>query len=232
MRRSIAVLCWILVGAFAAGSAIGYFLYQANHDRVRLAETVRKAEEQVSQIKTAQEKTANEANRKVAEASAEVTRTQDLLKRYEEERKLLLKAIPLNMDPRKLKTWSESVSYPLGVSIRLPPGMNATQTEEALVVGKASNTSGTDQWLSISAYNAQAERQLTDRLTDQVPRVYVVNDRILNGVRGKMADLPGYVYLFDIIHNATSTHLIWARSGADMTESKVLETLSTLAFRT
>lgn len=221
-----------MVGAFAAGSAIGYFLFRANHDRVRLAETVRKAEEQVDQVKAAQEKTAEDANRKVAEASAEVTRTQTLLKRYEEERALLLQAIPLRMDPRKLKTWSESVSYPLGVSIRLPPGMSAVQTDEALVVGKASNTSGTDQWLSISAYDKQAETELTNRLVDPVARVYVVNDRILNGVRGKMADLPGYVYLFDIIHNATSTHLIWARSGADITESKVLETLSSLAFRT
>lgn len=234
MRRSIAVLFWILVGALASAGGVGYFFHQANVDRQRLTDEAQSSKDLLEKTKTASQQLADEANKKLADASQEVAKAQQALKTMQEERALQAKAVPLaKPDARTLRGWPETVNLPLGISLRLPSTMQSTSTDGVLAAYLRPRFSyeTVQQWLSISAYDKTHESDLEQSLKETQSVIYQVQNRFLIGVKGKLSDLPGMVYVLRVGNNATSTHLIWARTNAGVTDEKVLDVLSTLSFQ-
>lgn len=234
MKRSIAVLFWILIGAVASAAGVGYFFHQANADRQRLVNEAQTAKDLLAQTKAASEKLAAEANKKLADASKEVADAQDALKIAQEQNALRDKAVPLTKpDARSMRGWPEVVNLPLGISLRLPTTLQATSTESVLAsyVRPRTAAEAAEQWLSVTSYDKAHETDLKKSLKDTETLVYQVQNRLLVGMRGKLADLPGFVYVLRVGDAATSTHLIWARTNATVTDQKALEVLATLSFR-
>lgn len=230
MKRSISVLLWILVGALASGVGIGYFLHAANADRRELVTEAEQAKQEAAATKAANDQLADEANKKLADASEEVANAQKLLKEYQDERLLMTQAVPLTQPTaRQLKLWSEQVSVGLGVSVHLPPGNQALATDSSLVALRSGDPAG--QWLSIAAYDDQQDRTLSQSLQNAEPVKYLVGTHLLLGVRGKLSDLPGNVYVLHAQSAASSTHLFWARSSTSIPDETILQTLATLNFR-
>lgn len=234
MKRSIAILFWILLGAVASAAGVGYFFHEANVDRQRLANEAQAAKDLLAQTKAASQKLADEANKKLADASKEVADAQLALKAAQEENALRNKAVTLvKPDARTLRGWLETINLPLGISLRVPTTMQATSTNQLLAAYVRPQTSFTsaDQWLSISSYDKTHETDLKKSLKETESLVYQVQNRLLVGMRGKLADLPGFVYVLRVGNATTSTHLIWARTSAAVTDQKALDVLATLSFR-
>jgi hypothetical protein len=233
MKRSITFLFWMLLGAAASAAGVGYFFHQANVDRQRLVIETQTARDLLAQTKAASQKLADEANKKLADASKEVADAQQALKLSQEENALRNRAVALvKPDARTLRSWLETIHLPLGISLRLPTAMQTTSTNNALAAFlRTTSNQMTDQWLSISAYDKTRELDLKKSLKETEPLVYQVQNRLLIGMRGKLADLPGIVYVLRVGDAATSTHLIWARTNAAVTDEKVLDVLATLSFR-
>lgn len=232
MRRSMSVLLWILVGAVAASVGIGYFYHQANRDREALAAEVDQAKQEALAAKSANEDLANEANRKLAEASLQIDQAQQQLKKYEAERILLSQAIVLTKPaPRLVWSWKEAVALPLGVSLTVPPVSKIIQADSALALATQTDASLEGEWLIVSAYDETREQTLTQTLEQTEPVAYSIDGRLLVGVHGKEMNTGGDTYLLHTQTAATSTHLIWARANAHVPGTTILNALATLRFR-
>jgi hypothetical protein len=231
MRRSISVILWILVGACASGIGIGVFFVQANRDRARLIEEAERARREAEDAQAMTDRLAEEANAKVTAANAEVSKARELLKKYEEERALLANAKALTPpNGRLLRSWSEAFSIPLGVSVKLPPGTRALRWDDVLAAGTWT-TSSTDQWLNVFFYRPNDETILRRSVPEAESVAYLVDGQLLVGVRGALADGSGTLYVLRTLAGATSTHLLWASTNDAVNETRLLETLATLQFK-
>jgi len=221
MKRSVSVFLWILVGACASGLAIGYFLHRANVDRERLGRQMSEAEHQLQEIKSNSQKLAEEANRKIADASMEIIKTQALIKQYQEARELK------QPDYRTLRYWKETISPSLGVAIKYPPTAFVSQTDPDIrLASRDGLSSSEDIWLIIQRYDPNQE-QVSLQGWDQTTSVhFIVGDRLFNGWK----TLPSS-YVLRVQSNTTSTHLIIAHSNPQISEQRLLDTLSTINFR-
>ncbi len=233
MHRSSSIFLWILVGAAASGLSVGYFLHKANADRSRLYVQIRSAEAAAASAKSEAEQVVRDANVKVAAAATEVSSAQKQLAEYEQERALLTQAASLpKPDALSLKTWGTGFSVPLAASIRVPPGHHPIYTDSFLALSAGDSSSTDQQWLHVERYDAAQERALIGSLQNPVSVTYALNGRLLIGQRGALADASGvgYVLRTSFDPTTTSTMLLWARSGIEVTDRRLLETLSTLHF--
>jgi len=233
MSRTSSVLLWILIGAVASGSGIGYFLHRANQDRSALAVQVEQARLDAEQAKAENEKLAKDANDKLTAAAIEVAEKEKRLAQYQEERDLLAHATSLQSpDPTSLKYWGTAFSIPLNVTLRTPPGCGMLVTDHELnLASTRQSMSPQDQWFSIQAYDAAKEEELVGKLMGPESVSFSVDGRLLLGQKGTMENVSGTVYVLHTFSEATSTHLLWARSNTLVTEKKVLQTLATLSIR-
>lgn len=233
MRRSLSIFLWILVGATASGLAIGYFLYQANADRERLSRQVETAKQHIEETQASNQKLAQEANQKLAAASQQVLKAQELLKRYEEERLLMARAIPIQKpSPRELTYWKSVLSLPLGLTLQLPPEAEATSTDQALIATVHEPIAGGNDWLVITPYDQKQEVALIQMLEDSTSSVALLaNGRVFFGLQGRIRDTAAQGRVLRVRGNASSTYLIWARHRALISDQKILKTLATIHFR-
>lgn len=233
MRRSIAVLFWILLGALAAGGTTGYFLHRANVDRRQLSEQTDQLRQELDAIKQQNEALTIEANTKITNASTHVDTAQQTVAALQEENRLLKLAQHLE-EPTvyQLKSWDENICIPLGVTLKLPPGSRVISNGTVLSVG-TDVVRGTfpDAWLSITPYDQTRETTLLSGLQNAEPVTYFVGGRIATGQRG-IIDAEGHIgFVMKAQTDANVTHLIWARGIGNVTEKQILETLATVTFR-
>ncbi len=213
MAKSWSIFGWILLGALATAIGTGYFLFQANSDRARLATATEQARKQSEELATASKKLADEANQKLDTASNEIRSAQELIRKYNEERDLLAKAEPL-IKTRASTTWKEWINLPLGYTLRLPPNNANSGNEMFFDFG----------WLRIQPYDPGREAMWRGQATTTGDLVYFVDGHLLVGTRGSewiLRDQSG----------GSSTILIWAKPANAQAEKNFLETLSTLTFR-
>lgn len=213
MAKSWSILGWILVGALATAIGTGYFLFQANTDRARLAAATEQARRQSEELAEASRKLADEANQKLDTASSEIRNAQELIRKYNEERDLLAKADPL-IKTRLSTNWKEWINLPLGFGIRLPPGNANAGNEQYFDFG----------WLRMEPYNPGRESLWRSQATTTGDIVYFVDGRLLIGTRGSE-------WILRDVSGGSSTVLIWAKPIGAAAEKNFLEALSTLTFR-
>ena len=232
MRRTLAVLGWILLGALASGVSLGYYLNQANGDRQWLSLRANSLQEENQSALDERDRKVSEADQKAQDAKVETDKMRSLLQACEDRNARLVKAVILNKpDSRTLKTWTESVSVTLGVSLRLPPGLKAYDLGTSLEVNQpATNASGTTV-LAIYAYDPTHEQQLSQDLVDTDAVSYSINGALATGIRGHQTGSTAITFLLRIGADRVPTQLIYAKTYDKITESKILDILSTLVLR-
>lgn len=233
MRRSLAVLCWILIGAVASGAGMSFALHRSNQDRVRLARILEEANVRSASLEKVDTKISDGA-RALAE---ELRRTQSELAHLRDWQTQLKDATPLlPLRPAQTKGWGEFASVPLGVSIRIPPSMQANTSDDGVFLKTLANQRGRsieEQWLGLSRYTHEREQDIYahGRIQDPESIRYTLNNRLLIGTAGKMNDANQKLFLLSIQENATSTYLVWAKTVDGVNERTILDTLATLSFR-
>lgn len=234
MARSFNILVCVLLGALAGGAGFGIALHQANQDRARLAQQVEQYQAQAEEALTTTKKLADEANLKVNLASNEISKAQDLLKKYEEERLLMAQAISLKPSSAdKIRSWQDVISLPLGVSLKIPALSSLMQTDKSLqaYIPVGGFTNGI-RWLSILPFEQKSFDDLRLRLLDPTAAIFYTNGQLLSGWRGRLADdNDANHYLLTDFRLTSSTKIIWARSNSKVSEATILDTLATLSFK-
>lgn len=234
MRRSLAVLVWILVGAIASGAGMSFALHRSNEDRVRLTRLAEEANARAASL----EKTSSELSASMRLATEEVGHIQSELQHLRGWQTELKDATPLiPLRAAQTKGWSEFASVPLGVSIRIPPGMQANTSDDGVFLKTLANQRGRsieEQWLGLSRYTRERQQDIYahSHIADSGPVRYTLGNRLLTGIAGKLGDTPDQkLYLLSIQENATSTYLLWAKTVDGVSERTILDTLATLSFR-
>src|SRR5689334_7112494 len=121
MRRFSSIFLSILLGAFAVGIGMGYFLMKANSDRERLATIASEAEQQSREALQAKEDAIRAANNKLDTANGEISKAQELIRSFNEERSLIASAMVLKTPAgRDIKGWKEVVSLDQKTTINYP----------------------------------------------------------------------------------------------------------------
>lgn len=236
MRHAWKMLGWILAGALASSAGLGIFLFQANRDRAELVRLLQAAEVRVKDAETNQRTTASEADQKIRQASEEVKRAEALLAALKEERDALTRAVTLTRS-RAVASWKETVSLPLGVSLRTPSGFDVvvgqvSDGQPRLAVYATSPTTSTSTesraWLVITPYT-EASQAIEQSTTKGEDRAYLVAGKLLIGKAGTMSSgEAGVILRAQAV--ASSTHLIVANVSQPGSEKRLLEVLSTLTF--
>ncbi len=236
MRHAWKMLGWILAGALAASAGLGIFLYQANRDRAELVRLLQAAEARVKDAETSQRTTATEADQKIRQASEEVKRAEALLAALKEERDALTRAVTLTRS-RAVTSWKETVSLPLGVSLRTPSGFDVVSSQGsdgqprlAVYATSPSTSTSTESraWLVITPYT-EASKAVEQSTTKGEDRSYLVAGKLLIGKAGTTSSgEAGIVLRAQAV--ASSTHLIIANLSQPGSEKRLLEVLSTLTF--
>ncbi len=191
----------------------------------------RLAAEEAAASKALSERIAKEANQKIATATEEVTRAQRLVQDYEQERKLLSKALSLpSLSRYQAKTWESFVDLSLGVHLLYPSTtFSVTSTDDGVFVAEELAGGSSDTWLTITPYDADRGRATIAALTTTSTAAYVSADGFFVGTRGVYPDNRGIVYVLKT-HTAPGRmpFLIWARCANAARESQFLSLLSTL----
>ncbi len=228
MRRSFAILIWILLGALAASLGIGSVLLHAKQERAELEQKLQTETALTASLRQEQKQTIEEANKAVLAAAQTASATRELLNTLTQEQTALEQASPL---PTSAQTnrWYQTIAFPLGISIRTPPFTYTTSTDTLIESTIQTNDPEPTVWLSISRYDATNFEDLTRSLTEIESINYRLNQTLITGIRGRS---PGgsIIFVLRTQRRGLSTHLIWARPTGRLTETQFLDSLSTLLF--
>ncbi len=227
MRRSLAILVWILLGALAASLGIGSVLLNAKHDREALEQKLAAEESRVTNLQQQHDQFIAEANRTVEAAVRNASATRDLLNTITQEQDTLDRATPL-ITSAQAKRWSQTISFPLGISIRTPSFAITTSTD-TLIQSTTFVDGATAAWLSITRYDQTRADDLTRYLSSTEAINYRLNQTLITGTRGTASD-GSSVLVLRTQRRGTPTHLIWIKLTGQMTQARVLDSLSTLLF--
>lgn len=229
MNRSLFIFVWILLGAIASGSSIGYALHAANLDRRYLAEQTQRARAWSERAQTESQHLAEEANQKVSDANAEVERAQETINALLNERDLLRRATILpKPSPTRLRGWSAYASLPLGITVSLPPQSIPHETETGLIVTEQART-GTDvQWMTVLPFDSSRKEELEKRLADSESASFAVQGYVLTGIHGTLIDEHASGFVLTLMNAPSSTALLWARTTPTINEQTVLDVLATI----
>jgi hypothetical protein len=206
MSRVIQTIGLLLLGAAAAGGGAAYFLHQANADRSALIAQAEEARRLATEATQSGKAVADEANRRLDEASQEVAKAQARVHALEEERDWFSKAEIL-MPPRATNYWKEWLNYTHGFSIRLPT--NVTDVKN--------NAEGLDAgWIDVKPYTNE---------TISLETSYIVGNRLLVGSKNETG------WILRVQASGTITHVVFVYPDPHVNEKTILDALSTLTFR-
>lgn len=230
MRRSFAILIWILLGALAASLGIGSVLLHAKQERDDLAQKLQLEEAQTDRLAQEHQETIQEANRTVMAALRNASATRELLNAITQEQTSLEEAVPL-VSSLQTKRWPQTISFPLGISIRAPL-FTVTTSTDTLVESTVTTSDGqAGTWLFVTRYEAQRFQDLGNTLSDARIVNYRLNQTLIAGKRGTSSD-GSTLFILRTQRRGQPIHLIWARIMGSMTEERILDSLSTLLFAT
>lgn len=234
--KSLSFLGWMSLGAVAAACGFMTVLQQAKNERFVLENRISSLEQTLAQHEDEKNRLADSANRQVQAASAQVTQAQQAIARMKQDQVLLAQALPLSRPTGKsYNAWAEAFSIPLGISLRLPPGTRTYTDDRGLVALRASQATSSLPWLSISPYNADQEGRLEDAIQNAEPVSYLVAGNLVTGIRGKRdGQTNGFTYVLQVVapQSGTPSHLIWAQTAPEITDTRIQDTLASLTFRT
>jgi hypothetical protein len=238
MKRITSVLMAVLLGALATGIGMGIFLKLANDDRGRLATDVSSAKAEADRAEREKQIIAEDANRKVAEANAQISEAQRIIQGVQEERALMANAKPITKPvARDVRGWQTVVSLPQGLSLSIPPktevetndGIALTSVE---VLASSTQDFSNSRWLSITPYDARLESELLYALSTSTDASYLVNGHLLMGRIGKQPETQEKVAIFHVIEAASSTHLLWIKDPGTLgTGNGIERLLGTMEFK-
>lgn len=238
MRRSLAIILWILIGALASGASIGWVLRSANHDRETLARSLGNAKEHIKSL----EKLNQETSQSLSLTAQEVGRLQSELATLQSWQRILKNATPLTPPPPiRLRGWSEFASVPMGAAIRVPSGSQARTNDDGLFLRtqpKPGQQGIEEQWLVLVKYNQNREKEFYKNSSYDTsgPVSYSLDNRLISGSRtyagtGSTRTHETTSFILSVQDNATSTYLVWAKTVPGIDERTILDTLATLSFR-
>ncbi len=230
MRRSFAILIWILLGALAASLGIGSVLLKAKQERDDLAQKLALREAQTTQLAEEHQQTIEEANKTVLAALRNASATRDLLNALTQEQASLEQATSL-VSTSQAKRWPQTISFPLGISVRTPTFTIATSTDTTIESILNSQNGEPVTWLFIKRYDAQQFQDLANPLSNVETVNYRLNQTLITGKRGVSGD-GATVFILRTQRRGQPTHLLWARTAGTMTQERILDSLSTLLFAT
>lgn len=231
-RRVLSTWMFILLGAGATGIGMGLVLLQARLERDTLKEHVRIAEAQLTSFQSEHTRLMTEASARVTQAEEAEQTAHAQLDAYVGAQKLMETSLPLpSPDPRARRTWVETISIPLGISLRTPNLAPANANDQSITatINGTAQTAG-DLWFSLTKYSDEGERGLLRQLTSTTTVRYRIGNRLLNGSRGLFQGDQTPAFVFRIEQHGVPQSLIWIRAISPLTEQRLLEILSTLTF--
>lgn len=235
MRRSFGILFWILLGALASAIGIGVVLHASNTDRKQLTRELEVAKSQVATLQAQQSSLTQESNQRVADAAQQVADLQRQLQALSALQSQFKTATRLTLPaPAQIRRWSEFASVAMGVSLRVPPGMQTQSSDDGLFVSTRRIVKGVpieEQWFAFAPYRQEREQDIRSRLTNVTNVSYALGTRLLTGVRGTLLDGTQTLYLLSAQENASTTYLLWGKTTDGVSERMILDTLATLSFR-
>lgn len=224
MRRSFSILIWILLGALAASLGIGSVLLDAKQDRALLEAQINAQNQHILQLQTEHTTLVEQANTAVAAATRNASATRDVLNTVLAEQIALDKARLLVSSAQY--RWLETISFPLGLSLKTPPTVRTTSTDHSISSLLASTQ---ETWLSITAADQSRFEGLSGALSQTESVQYRVGTTLLSGVRGQMAD-GRRVYVLQTQSHGKPGFLIWAKAMGNVSEAILLDSLASLRF--
>lgn len=228
MRRSFAILIWILLGALAASLGIGSVLFHAKQERDELKQQLRTEHAVGIRLKQEHQRLIEEANRTVEAAVRNASATRDLLNAITQEQYALEQATGL-VSPQQTRRWRQTIAFPLGISIQTPPFTNTTSTDTLIQSTIGIAGSSPVSWLSITRYDAVRFQDLIRMLSGIENVNYHLEQTLVTGVRGVSPD-GSTTYVLRTQRRGVPAHLIWAKANGTMTQERILDSLATLLF--
>lgn len=214
---------------------MGWVLREANADRERLARELQSASLRVDTLKQQLDRLSQESNQKVSAAAEEVARAKAQLQTQTQLQANLKTATPLTPPaPWQTRKWTETASVPMGVAIRVPPAMQVSSSDDGLFISAKKYVQRSpidEQWFALTTYRPDREREIRSRLSSVSEIRYSLAGRLLQGTRGTFMEGNQTLYLLSIQDNASTTHLLWAKTMEGVNERTILDTLATLSFR-
>lgn len=236
MRRATTILLGILLGALAAGIGIGLVLKKANDDRERLAKQIEETVQEAAAAREENRRAIEEANRKLQASNLEIGKAQQIIKALEEERNVLAQSTPLAPPaPKAIRGWNDVVGLDQGVSFKQPPDskIESNDTQALTLVRTGGATELDPRWFSLTPYNPRLEEELRMALTSSTAVAYVVNGRILTGVRGTLPNRTDTIMILRVRYGGQITHLMWVRdTSTSKDSSSLMNVLASLRFAT
>lgn len=234
--RRFAFLGWMSLGAIAATIGFLTALEQAKTEQARLQGRLHLLEQTVAQHEDEKNRLADRANQQMEAATKELQAAREAVARMKQDQLLLAQAMPLTRPTGKAyTTWVEAFSLPLGISLRLPPGTKTYADERGFVAMRPNQTTSSLPWLSISPYTATQADALENTLRQPQAVSYLVAGNLVTGIRGQREGQPdgAYTYVLQVIspQDGQATHLIWAQTERDITDTRIRDTLASLSLR-
>ncbi|MDP3794295.1 MAG: hypothetical protein Q8R07_06170, partial [Candidatus Uhrbacteria bacterium] len=129
-------------------------------------------------------------------------------------------------DYRTLRYWKETISPSLGVAIKYPPIAFVDQTDPNIRLASRNASSGEDIWLTVQRYDPRQEHISLQGWNNATSVHFIAGDRLFTGWK-----IFPSSYVLRVQSSATSTHLIIAHSNPQISDERLLDTLSTINFR-
>lgn len=233
--QSFSFLGWMSFGALAAAFGFMSVLHQAKLERISLEARVTSLQQTVAKNDIEKEQLADQANQQVEAANKLANDAKAAVDKIKQDQALLARAVPLTAPTgRAYAAWTEALSLPLGISVRIPPGSTSYTDERGLIASRVNQATSTLPWLSVSTYSEPQERSLASAIENPETVAYLVSGNLLTGVRGKRAgQTSGYTYVLQIISPETGSpsHLVWAQTQGDITDARLRDSFASLSFR-
>ena len=229
-------LGWIVFGACASAVGCAFVLAIARNERQALEGHIHVLEQTIATHEDEKNRLADRANRQAEQVTSELTKARATVEQMKRDQLTLAQAMPLTRPTGKAySTWVEAYSLPLGVSLRLPPGSKTYADERGFVAMRATQSTSSLPWLSISPYQLEQAEKLEALLRHPEPVSYLVAGNLVTGIRGQREDQSygAYTYVLQIVSPQTSksTHLIWAQTEREITDLRIRDTLASLSLR-
>lgn len=231
-QRASSIFLFILLGALTTGVGMGMVVFHARGERDTLQARIRADETRIESLLAEHTKMIDEASKQVTKAEEARKSTQAHLDTLTLSQGAwdTARALP-SPDARTLRSWKNSLSLGLGVSVHVPTISAVVANDQSLTgtINGNATTAG-DLWFSLTRYTPEAEASLRNQLTVTSSVSYRLGTRLVRGSRGLFRQNQSPAFVVRIEEQGVPRYLVWIRTIKPLTEPRLLEILSTLTF--